>query len=163
MVLQKRKLDGEYGDWRESHTDPPMKRLRTAKPAVAATDDDWFADPLNGYSMVHPTQLVGKQKSATSPAASRSDDWFVDEQNGYGTAPFSGATRAATQIAAGSSAASTSKKSATTSETGAKSKKAQKEKRGARFRSKCPQNILDRVHRVREQRYIERIDIGFCI
>jgi hypothetical protein len=81
------------------------------------------------------------------------DGWFDDDTKGYGHIQSTSAIPSSSQgaqVASSSSSKLPSKKSSTK---GRKTKTDQPEKRGAITKKKCPQNILDRVERVRDQRF----------
>ena len=104
--------------------------------------------------------LKRSESLSSQPVVPDSDDWFADERYGYSSQAHASYGVASQSSAALASGSSQSKKSTSTPRKGKGKAKAAgdstetPEKRGARYKSKCPQNILERVHRVRDQRLV---------
>ncbi|KAK0225282.1 hypothetical protein IW262DRAFT_1354538 [Armillaria fumosa] len=149
----------------------PTKRSRKVKPE----DDDWFGGNIRSSgtstgipSIARGTALqvdnpasvagssTGRDTEQGDPSILTVDPWFSDPINGYSipTPSMSQAKKAAatpdTKMAP--SATSTSPKALAKTKI-PREPKPIPEKRGAIFKKKCPQNILDRLNRVIEQRF----------
>ncbi|KAG7441567.1 uncharacterized protein BT62DRAFT_473049 [Guyanagaster necrorhizus] len=127
----------------------PIKRARKVKPA----DNDWFigsesstltASQISSAAL----QVINPVTTANSSAArdtkpddpSTVDQWFSDPTHGY-SIPISSTSQAEAPPKAPAKPKTP------------RQPKPKLEKRGAIFKKKCPQNILERLDRVIEQRF----------
>lgn len=138
MVLAKRKRDGQFEPW------APMRLLAESSSMGAA------AEPARQSTRVRtaktkeaaaPPPLVAPEVQAPAPQPARKRARTTN------TAPKAKASTPSEPVVGSSSTQEAPAKR------GRKKKnlEGEPEKRGAQFKSRCPQNILDRVGRVRSQ------------
>ncbi|KAJ7452852.1 hypothetical protein FB451DRAFT_676023 [Mycena latifolia] len=141
MVLEKRQRDGGFEPWRPSGSSttpsPPKPKPTASSSHVQAKDDDLPPAKKPRFSTVPvtPTLVTPRKKTSIPPPKP--------------SAPTPVASSSQTPLESSGTAVPAKKGRKKAGDSPA----TPPEKRGAIFKKKCPQNILDRVERVMTQRF----------